>query len=470
MNRKSKITRHTEMRSISHLRLEIMLLRLVLERYEADTNYSGEYSIASLSKSYGKEVDLSQLVRQHLFEIEKYYGYSDTEMSTMFGLVLERTSDDFFRQTLSLRQKYDVDDIMHSFSRAPSLLSVLYGDRNDVWPYYLIDLEYRLLKAGEKDTIMALYPGLSVLWLTNLLANSSLFSRANGKRNSRSPRLLLLYENDNSIESLVRALRIINRIPDGTVLFDGDEWPINSEIDEADRVLINWIRPDRLSKDYDAFITDAYDDEMASLGELFPASQALAYLKEGGTAVVLCNISTLYKTIPRVMNGREALLLENYLDAVIELPSFYTRGIADKAALLILKKEKPHGERDIVMINAVAMEQTLREDRKRKMDDNHEISLSEWIASIYEESKNGDERFRKDVSPADITQHEYNFRPSFYMRKPAEQAVPDIPDDEELLRLWKKRQSLLSDFKASDKRFREIVEWSLGGKALSESE
>lgn len=156
------------------------------------------------------------------------------------------------------------------------------------------------------------------------------------------------------------------------------------------------------------------DVRFSPSGELAPESRAdLAFvmhivylLDEGGTAAVVCFPGVLYR-LRAEKKIREYLVNNNFVDAIIQLPSNLFFGTSIATYVMVLKKNKK--SKDVLFINA--SDEFQKVGKKNKLSERN----IQKIVQAFNERKDI-EYFAKLVSFDQIKNEDYNLLTSIYLQ------------------------------------------------------
>ena len=171
-------------------------------------------------------------------------------------------------------------------------------------------------------------------------------------------------------------------------------------------------------------VTLLNDERYKDAGVLAPASNAdyafvltcLYHLNNTGTASIVCFPGIFYRNGAE-LEIRKYLVTNNFIDAVIQLPSNLFFGTSITTCILVLKKNKK--DNNILFIDA--KDEFVKVTNKNKLSDENISKIYE----TYKERKNLD-KFSKLVLINDIEKNNFNLAVNSYIDTTIEKEVIDI--------------------------------------------
>ncbi|MCL6284271.1 type I restriction-modification system subunit M [Ruegeria sp. 2012CJ41-6] len=170
------------------------------------------------------------------------------------------------------------------------------------------------------------------------------------------------------------------------------------------------------------------DDRFSQYGRLAPSSKAdfafvqhmIHQLADNGTAAVVLPHGALYRGAAEGIIREYIIKEQNYLDAVIGLPSNLFYGTSIPACILVLKKCRIHDE-DILFIDASA------EFDKRGNQNFLTDRLVENIVQAYEKRETS-EKYAYVAPLSEVAENGYNLNISRYVYPFEEERIIDVSD------------------------------------------
>lgn len=313
----------------------IKLTKQETDDFEYLDSYDDKFTVAYLSLTYGKMVSAQDLA-VYIAKIERELGLSENVISSELERLLEKAEDDMVRLIFQEIDKIDFETKEQMYDIAVWLLhkSFLSSGRGaeNFTNYDICKLEAKLLDCQEN---MLVYDGFCGCGISvNEVANNK--------------GTVYMQEVNLSSSALATVVTLLKGNQIGAIRC-GDSL-LNPMSDmKYDRIVCEPPFMPRYTNDYMLSIPEdnyIYQDIVNS--ESLPLRHVMAHLKEDGIATVVVPMGMLFKS-GRMAEIRE-MLVKNYIDAVIELPSgaWLTTGVT--TAILVLKKQK--ADNSIYMINA----------------------------------------------------------------------------------------------------------------------
>jgi type I restriction enzyme M protein len=189
------------------------------------------------------------------------------------------------------------------------------------------------------------------------------------------------------------------------------------------------------------------DPRFAPAGVLAPKSKAdmaftlhiLSWLAVNGTAAIVEFPGVMYRGGAE-QKIRKYLVDNNFVDAVIQLPTdlFFGTGIA--TCILVLKKSKK--DNSVLFIDASA--EFIRENTKNKLATSNRATILEGF-----ENRKDQDYFSKLVPNEDLAKNDYNLSVSSYVTKEDTREVIDIAElNKEIERIVSKQSELRTQIDA----------------------
>lgn len=224
-------------------------------------------------------------------------------------------------------------------------------------------------------------------------------------------------------------------IEHGDTLTDPKHW----DDEPFDAIVSN--PPYSIKWDGDANPLMINDPRFSPAGVLAPKSKAdlaftmhmLSWLSTSGTAAIVEFPGVLYRGGAE-QKIRKYLVDNNYVDAVIQLPSDLFFGTSIATCIIVLKKNK--NDNKVLFIDASA--ESERGGNKNKLsEDNRKKILDAFI------KRKDDEYFAKIVDSKDIADNEYSLSVSSYVEQKDNREVINIKElNAEIGRIVKRQQEL----------------------------
>lgn len=183
------------------------------------------------------------------------------------------------------------------------------------------------------------------------------------------------------------------------------------------------------------------DDRFRPAGILAPKSKAdlafvmhtLSWLATNGTAAIVCFPGVMYRGGAE-QKIRQYLIDNNFIDAVIQLPSDLFFGTTIATCILVLKKNKPNNK--TLFIDASA--EFVRGSAKNKLTN----ANAKRILDCYT-TRETQEYFSRLVDHAEIAQNDYNISAGSYVAQKDTGELVDITELNERIKGIVERQSKL---------------------------
>lgn len=390
--------------------VEAHALCQVLLRYDNETENNGTFCLKNLQENYGSIITRTQLVK-HLTVVEDYFHVGNHYMSGMFDLMLARSDDEYLKTLFAYYIKHPQGNYESNIGH-----SLFYGDalENKAPKKELIALEEKLFDYKPDASVLDPCSGYA-FWINDI------FREDNGGSNTP---LLYLQDKDPIALGMACANSIIYRSRLGGASCDDSLKKIFQNQLTFDYVFINrrftYTDSMTFSSIDDLDSLDIVNFELAEAGETIPFALALKHLHHDGQAAILCSTSTLYKKSSKVLTARTNLVHKNCIKAVIQLPAFFVKSVAE--ALVIIGSldvkhpyvdffYKPGTEPTVRMIDGAAYAKWYNATDA----DEHFIDTLVDLYRHGRTDRSGAEAFVKDVPLPEITSSSYNLSPAYYI-------------------------------------------------------
>lgn len=320
----------------------IMLYGTLFKYAEYEKEYIAEYeekySLGYLSLTYGKIVSLSELL-DYLRKLERGFGLETGVILESFEQVFKRVDSENIRIIFENLNEIEINSKEDCYKLAQYIVNKMMSSMgrhayecstNEV----LTKLEAALLDVQNGMTVYDAYCGTGMA-INEVAAGKGKVFMQDMNISTIGIAAIMSVLSDNKIGVVRCADSLHNPIE------------LNSEYD---RVICEPPFIPRYDKDYIASIPMGnciYQESLES--ESLALRHSIAVLKDDGIAVVLVPMGMLFKS-GRMGDIRKRLIVDSYIDAIIELPGGIVRGTPIATALVVLKKNKEQS--DIVMINA----------------------------------------------------------------------------------------------------------------------
>ncbi len=355
--------------------------------------YDEKFSVGYLALTYGKKAgpqNIGGYVREIEQDIINKKNFVSAEMEKLLG----RAEASYVQKVFSIIDEANFEEKKQLYTVAASLIDRLcyaYGSSKG-WTsanLSLCKLEGRLL--GCKDG-MIVYDGFCGWGLSA--------SEAAGGRGT-----VFLQDIDRSVATIATVMAVLRGNQIGAAEC-GDSLITPLQHEKYDRIVCE---PPFVSK-YDSSYLSAVPKDNYIYPETLDSGSlelrhVMAHLGKNGTAVVLVPAGMLFKS-GKCATVREKLV-EEYIDAVLELPPGVIPNTSTATALLVLKKDK--NTNSIYMLNA--------KDFFEKSDKKHLIISDENINRIVDmyEGRKKTEGVSHDIQKDDVKTRKYNLCTSQYV-------------------------------------------------------
>lgn len=364
--------------------------------------YDDKFSLGYLSLTYGRMVDAFSLTN-YVAEVERELNLESNIIADEFRRLLEKADIDLVKVIFEAVDQIDFEGNEQLYDIALMLLNKLaYTSGRMSGEAFtnlsLCKLETRLLDCKEDMLVYDGFCGCGV----------SINEVADNKG--------IVYLQDMNVSTLALATVITllkgNKIG-GIRCGDSQLNPLSDA--RYDRIVSEPPFLPKYSNDYFIAMPQGNCIYQGSLdGESLALRHCLAHLKEDGIALVLVPMSFLFKS-GRGAEIREKLVIDKFIDTVIELPPGILPNTGAATALLVFKNNRP--DDSIYMINA--------KEFFEKVDRNQIVISDENIARIVElyQSRESVEGVSHNTSIEEIAENGFNLCTTQYVTLSPEDTI-----------------------------------------------
>lgn len=364
--------------------------------------YDDKFSLGYLSLTYGRMVDAFSLTN-YVAEVERELNLESNIIADEFRRLLEKADIDLVKVIFEAVDQIDFEGNEQLYDIALMLLNKLaYTSGRMSGEAFtnlsLCKLETRLLDCKEDMLVYDGFCGCGV----------SINEVADNKG--------IVYLQDMNVSTLALATVITllkgNKIG-GIRCGDSQLNPLSDA--RYDRIVSEPPFLPKYSNDYFIAMPQGNCIYQGSLdGESLALRHCLAHLKEDGIALVLVPMSFLFKS-GRGAEIREKLVVDKFIDTVIELPPGILPNTGAATALLVFKNNRP--DDSIYMINA--------KEFFEKVDRNQIVISDENIARIVElyQSRESVEGVSHNTSIEEIAENGFNLCTTQYVTLSPEDTI-----------------------------------------------
>lgn len=364
--------------------------------------YDDKFSLGYLSLTYGRMVDAFNLAN-YVAEVERALNLESNIIADEFRRLLEKADVDLVKVIFEAVDQIDFESNEQLYDIALMLLNKLaYASGRMSGEAFtnlsLCKLETRLLDCKEDMLVYDGFCGCGV----------SINEVADNKG--------IVYLQDMNVSTLALATVITllkgNKIG-GIRCGDSQLNPLSDA--KYDRIVSEPPFLPKYSNDYFIAMPQGNCVYQGSLdGESLALRHCLAHLKEDGIAVVLVPMSFLFKS-GRGAEIREKLVVDKFIDTVIELPPGILPNTGAATALIVFKNNRP--DDSIYLINA--------KEFFEKIDRNQIVISDENIARIVElyQSRESVEGVSHNTSIEEIAANGFNLCTTQYVTLSPEDTI-----------------------------------------------
>lgn len=356
--------------------------------------YDEKFSVGYLALIYGKMVTALDLV-QYIARIEIELGFENTNIADELRRLLERVDTETVRIIFESVEQTEIENSEQLYELILMLfykLTYANGRINHegFTNLSICKLEARLLDCQEGMLVYDGFCGCGLL--VNEVANSK----------------GIVYMQDINVSNIALAtvLTLIRNNKIGSIRCGDSQ--LNPLLNRMyDRIVCEPPFMPKYSNDYFLSVPRGnciYQESLDS--ESLALRHVLAHLNDDGIAIVLVPMGMLFKS-GRVGKTREKLVIDKYIDTVIELPGGLFPGTGVATALLVLKKNRT--ENTVYMINTKDFFKKI--DKIQFMLEDKEI---ERIVSLYN-SKESVEGIANNILIEDIIKNGFNLCTTQYV-------------------------------------------------------
>lgn len=303
-------------------------------------SYDDKFSVGYLALTYGKMVNAPE-VTGYMKSIEQELGLEGNVISGELGKLLGMANVEIIRVIFGAVEQISFENSEQLYEVALQLLSKLSYARGRMSGEQYSNLSLCKLEAKLLDCQggMTVYDGFCGCGVS-----------ANEAANNKG--IVFMQDINVSTIALASVLTLLKGNEIGAIRC-GDSQLNPLSYEEYDRIVSEPPFMPKYSNDYfmsmpsENFI---YQDNLDS--ESLALRHSLAHLKKEGIAIVLVPMGFLFKS-GKGAEIREKLIVDNYIDTVIELPSGVLPSTGAATALLIFRKNK--SDNAIYMINAKSL-------------------------------------------------------------------------------------------------------------------